>query len=188
MGFSFSSIAGYNASAITLDLGGVFIHPGKDLVLGLTLKNLGFLMNDFSTTANSQLPLDIQTGISYKPEHMPFKFNLTILDLIKNQRSLLDNTENQPGYKKYIRHLNLGGTILVSKKININMGYNFTRRNELLLNTIGGGAGWSYGVSFYTSKVEFNYGHINYIAGKGFNSFSLVSNLNKLLGLKESRK
>jgi len=184
MGFSYSSIAGYNASAITMDLGSIFIHPDKELVIGLTFKNLGFLISDFSNTAGTQLPFDIQTGISYKPEHMPVQFNLTILDLTKNQRSILDQTDRESGYKKYIRHLNLGSSFLVSEKINLNLGYNFSRRNELLLNTIGGGAGWSYGFSFYTSRVEFSYGHINYIAGKGFNSFSLVTNLNQLLSLK----
>ena len=41
---AFSSIAGYRANAIMMDIGGLFVHPHQDFTVGLAIKNVGFVV------------------------------------------------------------------------------------------------------------------------------------------------
>jgi hypothetical protein len=67
---AFSSIATYRSNAFLIDIGGAFIHPEKDLTVGMVIKNLGVVGKRY-TSNNITLPLDIQAGFSLKPENMP---------------------------------------------------------------------------------------------------------------------
>ena len=79
-----SNLASFQASALMIDLGGTFKHPEKDMTIGLLVKNLGFLISDYIDINDSQLPLDIQLGFSYKPEFMPLRFSLAAKNLLRD--------------------------------------------------------------------------------------------------------
>ena len=78
---AFSSIAGYRANAIMMDIGGLFVHPHQDFTVGLAIKNMGFVLSDYSETSSSRLPFDVRIGATLKPEHMPLRFSLTAYNL-----------------------------------------------------------------------------------------------------------
>ena len=52
-----SGLAGYSATALLMDIGGIFRHPEQDLTFGLAFRNIGVLLADFTETSDSELPL-----------------------------------------------------------------------------------------------------------------------------------
>ena len=89
-----SNLASFQASALMIDLGGTFKHPEKDMTIGLLVKNLGFLISDYIDINDSQLPLDIQLGFSYKPEFMPLRFSLAAKNLLRDDLIYFDPASN----------------------------------------------------------------------------------------------
>ena len=107
--FAVSDFSAFQSSAVLFDLGGTFNHPEKELTLGFMIKNLGFLITDYTDDNNSQLPADIQLGATFKPEFMPFRFSFTARNLVRadavffdpSTNNLLGNDE-EPGFSEEI--------------------------------------------------------------------------------------
>ncbi|MEQ9413814.1 MAG: PorV/PorQ family protein, partial [Cyclobacteriaceae bacterium] len=111
----FSNLAGYRASALLVDIGGAFVHPTKDLSVGLAIKNAGVVLSEFSATSTSQLPFDVQAGVTYKPEHMPIRFSATAYRLtdynVPYEGDNVDDELNTLG--KVVSHLTFGAELLI---------------------------------------------------------------------------
>lgn len=179
----FSNLAGYRASALLFDFGGAFVHPHKDLTVGLVIKNMGFVLQEFSTTSSSSLPFDIQTGVSFKPEHMPMRFSLTAYHLNKfdiTYYNVDDNTEKANTLDKVTSHLTFGTEIMVHRNVNLLVGYNFLRHRELKLESAGGGSGVSVGFVAKVRNLNLSFSRSGYVSGGAY-QLSLSVNTNKLL-------
>ena len=178
---TFSSIGGYRSSALLMDVGGAFVHPTQDLVVGMAIKNIGFVMQEYTESSAASLPFDIQVGVSFKPEHMPLRFSLTAYQLMNS--SLNDEVaDNRPsGLDKVLRHFNFGAEILLHKKVNVLVGYNFLTHQDLKLENGGGGAGVSFGFVARTKYFEFVFSRGGYVAGSAGYSFTLLSNFNNFI-------
>lgn len=180
----FSNLAGYRASAMAVDIGGIFIHPDKFFTAGLTIKNLGLILSDYSGVNSSRLPFDIQAGATFKPEHMPLRFSLTAYNLTKKDLTYYNpatDSEKPKTIDKILGHLNVGTEILIHRNVNLLVGYNFLTHRALKLDTGGGGAGISFGFSASIKSFEFVFSRSGYVAGNAGYSFTLSPNLNKLL-------
>ncbi|MFZ6012226.1 MAG: type IX secretion system protein PorQ [Bacteroidota bacterium] len=180
----FSSLAGYRGNALMMDIGGVFIHPQQDLTVGLALKNLGFMISEFSETSQSKMPFDIQVGATIKPEHMPIRFSLTAFNLAKKALAYDDpkNADARPtSLEKILSHLNFGAEVLFHRNINLLVGYNYLNHQALKLSDGGGGAGLSLGFSARIKSVEFVFSRSGYVAGNAGYSFTLSMNIDKLI-------
>jgi hypothetical protein len=179
---AFSNLAGFRATALVADIGGLFVHPKQHLTVGLVIKNLGTVIADYRA-ANSTVPFDVQVGATFKPEHMPVRFSLTGYNLTRNVSYFNSNTnEERPGViKKILHHVNFGSEILVHRSVNILFGYNYLIHETLKLSTAGGGAGLSFGFSASIKAFEFTASRNGYVAGTGGYSFTVTSNINKIL-------
>lgn len=180
---AFSNVAGYRANAVMLDLGGVFIHPHQDLSIGLVIKNLGFLLTEYSETSSTTLPFDIQAGISFKPEHMPVRFSftahhLTSPDILYNNSTF--ESEKPTTLDKVLAHFNLGAEVLVHKNARLLVGYNFLEHQELKLETTGGGSGFSIGVLARVKSMEISFNRTGYVTSGSY-QVSLSANLEKIV-------
>lgn len=180
----FSSIAGYHASGIMMDIGGVFLHPNQRLSVGMTIKNLGLIISNYSRSNSSTLPFDVQVGATLKPEHMPLRFSLAAFNLTRPDATYYNAVANEekPGVAKRIfSHVNVGTEILIHKNVNIMLGYNYLVHQALRLSTGGGGAGVSLGFSVAIKSMEFVASRNAMVAGNAGYSFTLSTNANKLL-------
>lgn len=183
----FSSIAGYRSSAVAVDIGGVFVHPEKDFTVGLAIKNAGFTISEYTETSSTQLPFDVQAGITLKPEHMPLRFSLTAYNLAKG-KSVYGKADDEPGtLNKLFRHINFGAEILVSRNVNVLLGYNYLIHQELKMENSGGGAGFSFGFSARVKSFEFVVARNSYITGVGGYTFTLASNVKQIITRKKIR-
>lgn len=180
-----SAIAGFNANALVMDIGGVFVHPKKELTVGLVFKNIGVVVSDYDELSESQLPFDVQAGISFKPQFMPFRFSFTGYNLTQGDITYFnanDPAAEEAGvFDNALRHINIGAELLLSNNINLRFGYNHLVRQELRLEETAGGAGFSFGLMFRIKAFEFSYSRGGYHASGGSNVFGLVANTNMFL-------
>ncbi|MBL7858660.1 MAG: type IX secretion system protein PorQ [Cyclobacteriaceae bacterium] len=182
--FAFSNIAGYRASAVMLDVGGVFIHPDRDFRVGLVIKNFGVVLSEYSESSKSLLPFDVQLGATFKPEHMPFRFSLTAYNLTQRELPYYnpdDGTDEPSTLNKVMSRINFGVELLLHRNVNVLAGYNYLRHQELKLSNGGGGAGVTFGFSARIKTVEFVFSRSGYVAGQAGYAFTLSTNVNKLL-------
>jgi len=181
---AFSTLSGYRASAMMIDLGGVFIHPEKDFNVGLVIKNLGFTLSEYSATSSTALPFDVQLGTTFKPEHMPIRFSFTAYNLVKEDATYFnpdDNTDEPGTLDKVFRRINFGAEILFHRNVNVLVGYNYLIHQELKLEEAGGAAGLSLGFSARVKAFEFVFSRGAYVVGNAGYSFTLSADMNSIL-------
>jgi hypothetical protein len=187
--YVYSGIADYSASALIMDIGGVFIHPEKDLSVGLVLKNGGLVLSDYSETSETRIPLDVQIGTSFKPTHMPVRFSFSLYDLTdwQNYDDEAESVglENTGGVDEFFQHTIFGMEFLIGKNVELLFGYAHKRRKELKLADISSSAGFSYGILIGVKSFEFGYSRLGYHTGGISNTFTLTSNLGRWIKRKE---
>ena len=189
-----SDLAGFQASALLFDFGGTFKHPEKDLTVGMVIKNLGGLLSDYTEDNNSQLPLDVQLGVTYKPEYMPFRFSVTARNLNRSDVVFFDPAGNsligqneEPGFSEEVfRRLVFGTELIFSQNFQLRFGYNHLLRQELRLSEASGGAGFSFGFMLKIKRMEFSYGRALYHTAGGSNTLQLAINTSGLIKKKQT--
>ena len=179
---AFSSIAGYRANALMMDIGGLFVHPRQDFAVGLTVKNVGFVMSDYSETSTSRLPFDVRIGATLKPEHMPLRFSLAAYNLTDRYDPNEPSDGDEPGtVTKIFRHINFGAEVLLHRNFNLMVGYNYLVHQELKLENAGGIAGISFGFSATIRSFEFVFSRSAYMVGNAGYTFTISKNIETLL-------
>lgn len=178
----FSNIAGYRATAVLMDIGGIFKHPDQDLVVGLVLKNMGIVLSDYAERGEGTVPFDVQAGVTFKPEHMPLRFSFTGYQLGRSDLLAVDNTtgERSSGLKRMLNHLNFGAEILLHRNVELLAGYNYLLHQALKTGSGGSGAGICFGFSLMVKPVEFVFSRNSYTVGNAGYSFTLLTNVNQL--------
>lgn len=175
-----SNLGAYSANAVALDIGGLFQHPTKHFTAGLVFKNVGIVLSEYSESSKSNLPFDIQAGVTFNPEHMPFRFSFTGHHLYKGDISSSDPAQagtegNLVVFDKVFRHVIVGAELLLTKNVNLRFGYNHLVRQELRLKEYTGGAGLSYGLMFRVKAFEFAYSRGGYHVAGGAHNFTLTA-------------
>jgi hypothetical protein len=178
--YASSQIAGFSAGMLLFDLGGTYSSPSGNFTAGLLLSNYGFLLHDYTDMSNTRLPLDVKAGISVKPEHMPARFSLTIYNLARE--TFVDEENSNNGVNGIVNslmtHMSLGTEILISKNLNIRAGYNHLINQELSLENVSGGAGFSFGLMLKIKGFELAFTRSIYHLSGGINYLTLNTNLN----------
>jgi hypothetical protein len=195
-----SQIESYNSHALVVDLGGVFKHPKQDLRVGLTLKNIGFVLKNYLPGDKTNLPLDIQLGLSFKPQYMPIRFSTTLHHLYKfdivyldpNQTTQLDANgnpikEEKSTFDKIARHFVLGSELLLSKNFHILVGYNHLINREMRVRELSNFRGFSFGFRLKIKAFEMGFTQGTYHIGAGRSFFTLSANLNRILKKKNKK-
>jgi hypothetical protein len=185
---AFSSIAGYRASALMIDMGGMFVHPNKRWTVAMSVRHLGFRLTDYTPSSESKIPWDVQVGTTLKPEHMPFRFSITAHNLVQIGKTYDDpasEDDDAGSLDKVLRHFNFGAELLLHPRVQVMVSYNLQRRQELLLSGAGGGAGISAGVACKIRSWDVVISRSGYTAGQGAWAFSLATNLKTMFKRKE---
>jgi hypothetical protein len=168
----------------------VFIHPQKDFTVGMVIRNLGVVLQDYTSDVQSSLPFDVRIGTSFKPEHMPFRFSLSIYDLVNwstTDELASTGTEYQEptSVDKVFRHTIWSTEIIIGKYVNVLLGYNHRRRKELKLQNSSSGSGFSYGVMIAINAFEFGFSRASYHVAGASNTFTLTTGLSKIIKKKK---
>lgn len=180
---AFSNLDGYRANALAVDIGGIFIQPGKLFTAGIVLKNMGFTWDNYSTTESTELPFDAQAGVTFKPEHMPLRFSVTAFNLNKADATYYDARlgGNKPGsFARVLSHVNFAFEILLHRHVSLMAGYNYFLHQALKLENGGAGAGISVGLAASIKSFDLAISRAGYVAGSAGYTFTLSKNIEKL--------
>ncbi|MEP0368517.1 MAG: type IX secretion system protein PorQ [Cyclobacteriaceae bacterium] len=182
MKFAQSAIDSYSSSVMAFDLGGIYRFPDQNVTFGLAFKNFGFRLSDYATT-KSQMPFDVQMGVTIKPEYMPFRFTITTYNLVEENLVFKPETDEQTSrtsaaFDKILRRINFGTELILNEALQFQFGYNHLRRQEMKVGDSAEGAGLSYGFSLGIKKFKFRYARSKYHAAGGANFISVQTNLN----------
>lgn len=193
-----SSIAGSRSAAGVADAGVVFQHPTAEFSAGLVIKNVGYQFAPYPGTDRGPLPLDVQLGATIKPEHMPLRFSLTAHHLQQWDIQYLDpNQRGQPdanGVEKkptksfgdnLARHFTASAALVLSKNLNLRVGYNHLQRRELRLDNTSGSAGLSFGFMLKLAGFQVDYTHATLQAAGSSEYVTLARNLDSLFKKKQ---
>lgn len=186
----------WNANALAMDLAMNYNLPTKNFSVSLLIRNIGFVMKQYTSGNDEKLPFEVEAGFSFKPQHAPFRFSLGLQHLEvwdmtytdpNNPPQLVDPltgdsiqvSKSKTFMDKLARHCVFGGEILIGKAFSLRMGYNYQRRKELLVDTKRGATGFSFGVGFRVYKFHLSYAHARYHIAGGTNTFTLTCTLSE---------
>jgi hypothetical protein len=196
-----SRLESFSASGMLFDMGGIFSHPTKDLRVGLTVKNIGFAFSEYRNGEAFRMPIDLQAGVSFRPEKMPFRLSLTMQQLhnflntayndpTRKQIDISGNSStestNLSFFNRLSRHFVVGAEAILSKNFNLRAGYNFMLRRDLAVTDVTSFSGFTFGVMLRIKKFEIAYSRANYHVAGGNDMFTLTFDLQSLKGNKKT--
>jgi len=151
--FVYSDYA-YNTSiGLGVYLGLSYYNPDKNLSLGLTGKNLGRQVKAYETELTN-LPWDIQFGISQKLSNAPIRYSITGVQLNRWKTYNLEGDEDSFG-KNLFKHFVFGVDFILSDNFWAGIGYNVKRSSDLHLNEGSKLSGFSIGAGLKVKAFSF---------------------------------
>lgn len=188
----------WTSNALAADLAMNYNLPSKNFSVSFLIRNIGFVMKQYTTGNDEKLPFEMEAGFSFKPKHMPFRFSLGLQHLEvwdmtfedpANPPQLVDPltgdsikvSKSKVFADRLARHCVFGGEILIGKAFSIRLGYNYQRRKELLVDTKPGMTGFSFGFGFRVYKFHLSYAHARYHLAGGTNTFTMTATLSQFM-------
>jgi len=155
-------------------------------------RNIGSQITTYYKNGDHEpLPFDVQAGISSKLAHAPVILHVTAQHLnnwdlanLEPDEEESDNLVYEPQEsfgKQVMRHLVLGIELVPSQNFTIRAGYNYQRRQELMLGEKASTVGFSLGFGVNTKRFRLDYANSRFHLAGSSNLFSLAINLNEIL-------
>lgn len=187
----FSSLEQYSAFGLAADIGVAYRSRNGLFSAGLVLRNMGSMLKTYTQGNYEPIPFDIVGGISYKLQHAPFRFVVTLHQLHnwnlwyerqeeEDAFGLSDN--NKPSAverfgNELLSHVVFGVEFTPIRGFYLRGGYNYQRRNELKVEEKVGAVGFSWGVGVKISKFNISYSRAFYHLAGGSSHFSISTSL-----------
>ena len=176
-----SKLEEYSSLGAAADLGVIYVNEDLDLNVAAVIRNVGTQFTKYDDVYE-KLPLEIDAGISQLVPHVPVRWHLTFENLqlwnIAFQNSARNNTDldgnSTPEKINFIdntfRHLIIGAELFPESGVNLRVGYNFRRGEELRIVDQRSFAGLSAGfsVKFNKLRLSYSYARYNSAASSGF--------------------
>ncbi|WP_439132238.1 type IX secretion system protein PorQ [Polaribacter sp.] len=183
-----SNIDNFTSSGIATDLAILYYSPYKPYTFTIVSRNIGAQIKSFNGEYE-RLPFKLAVGASYRLEHVPLKWYLTIDNLQQWNVSVPNPseqtidlegnvTEEEIGLIDDIfRHFVIGAELFPESAVNLRLGYNFRRSAELKLQNIRTFGGVSLGFGIKMNKLKFNYAYSKFHSATNASTFSLQIDL-----------
>ena len=183
----------YHSVGIAVDVAGTY-KSNANWIFSLVGSNIGRQLKSFVPGNTAPLPFDLQLAVSKKLEHVPFRFSF-VYDHIERWNISYYNTANPPGgvdpltgeplaltgFSKFsdglMRHIIIGGEMLIGKHLLLRGSYNYRRRKELSINQRIGMVGFSWGFGLRISHFSINYSRSTYHRAGSPNYFTISTSL-----------
>ncbi len=172
--FISSRLEQYSSVGIATDLGVLYYKKEWDLNIGLAVRNLGTQITTYTGT-QEKLPLAIDAGISQIPKNIPVRWFVNLQNLqfwqlafSNSNRDTEDlfgeplETDDPSFINNVLRHVTLGVEMFPRSAINLRLGYNFRRSEELKIIDQRSFAGLSAGASIRIKKLTFSYSYARF--------------------------
>ena len=184
-----STLESYNSWGAAVDLGLLYVDTKNDINYGLAIRNIGAQITPYAET-REKLPLSIDAGISQLLENVPIRWHMTIENLQqwdiafsnpnRAENGLDGSTQEEKVsfFNNALRHVILGAELFPEKGLNIRLGYNFRRSEELRIIEQRHFSGISVGFGIRFGKVKLDYSYSRYTVAANSSLFGLMIDLN----------
>ena len=182
-----STLESYNSFGGAIDLGFLYIIEKNDLNLALVVRNVGTQFTTYSGI-HEKLPLEIIAGVSQELEHVPLRWHLSLENLqqwnvsfsnpVRGETNIDGTTseEKVSFVNNALRHVVIGAELFPQKAVNLRLGYNFRRGEELRINDQRNFSGISLGFGLRMNRLKFNYSYSRYTLAGNSSLFGLIIN------------
>ena len=193
--FISSNYGVYRSNGIAMDFGVLFTDTANLISASVVAKNMGYQLKKYAGTEAEQLPFDLQAGVTKKLKDAPLSFSFTAHHLhqfdIRYNDTVFNNDNNfglskngKFTFDKIFRHFVFAAQIFPTPQLEVTIGYNHLRRQELnISNTTNGLNGFSMGVGLIVKKLQVRYARTYYQNNTAFNQLGLNLQLNEYFGL-----
>jgi hypothetical protein len=184
----------YRSNGIAMDVGVLYADTANLFSASIVAKNMGYQLKKYAGTDAEELPFDLQAGITKKLKNAPLSFSFTAHHLHQFDIRYNDTTFNNENFgvtkdgkfalDKLFRHFVFAAQVFPVPQIEITVGYNHLRRQELnISNTTNGLNGFSIGVGLVVKKIQVRYARTHYQNNTAYNQLGLNLQLNQHFGL-----
>ena len=161
-----SSLAGYTAMALAVDVGVNFYDADRDLSISASMQQVGVQLKAYESGKRAHLPFELNLGMSKGLDHLPIRFHITLQDITRwntKYYALPDDDSKKPSFTRLaLNHLVLGLDILPTHNTYIAVGYNFRRAYELKASGSGHMAGLTAGAGIAVKRFKFGLSYARY--------------------------
>jgi hypothetical protein len=194
--FIHSDYGQYRSSAVAVDAAVLFRDSSHFFSASVVAKNMGVQIKKYNGGSGEDLPFDLIIGITKRLEKSPFGFSITAQHLHQFDIRYNDTTFNNDNvfgspvankkftFDKIFRHIVIASQIYIGDKLEVSLGYNHLRRQELNIGNGGNGLnGFSLGFGALFSKLQIRYARAYYQNNTAYNQLGLNIQLNRYFGL-----
>jgi hypothetical protein len=180
-----STLAEYNSTGFTADLGLYHTPPSSRYRFGLVARNIGSQLSTYDSVKEN-IPFSLSFGISNELQYLPLRWHLSI-DHLQNWKLAYVNPnqqqtnfegelvdENPNFFDELFRHFVFGAELFPDRAFSIQIGYNFLRSAELSIAKSRSFSGLSFGFGINLRKFRFNYSHARFNAAEYTNFLGLT--------------
>lgn len=150
--FISSTIGSYSSAAVGIDLGINYLDEERGWSVSAVARNLGGQVKAYDDDFE-RIPLDLQVGVTKRLTGSPLRLSATL--------SRLNNWD-----QGFIKHLTVGGDLLLGSQFHLSAGYSFRRSDEMKIKDDEGesshSAGLSLGGGIQLQRFKLNVGYAKY--------------------------
>lgn len=179
-----SQLEDFTSLGGAVDLGVIYVNPRWGVNMSVVIRNFGIQFKKFDDR-REDLPFEVIAGISQKLDHLPFRWHLTFENLQQWDLTFDNPERDREGvgdnvvdgdvsfFNNALRHLVAGIEFFPEKAINLRLGYNFRRGEELRFVEQRSFAGISAGFGLKINNLKFNYTFAKYTTAVNSSFFGL---------------
>ena len=193
--FISSNFGMYRSNGIAFDIGVLYTDTANLFSASVLAKNMGYQLKKYAGTEADDLPFDLQFGVTKRLKEAPLAFSFTAHHLhqfdiyyndtvFNNENSFDTNNDGKSTFDEIFRHFVLAAQVFPVPQLEVTVGYNHLRRQELNINNTANGLnGFSLGVGLVVKKIQIRYARTHYQNNTAYNQLGLNLQLNEHFGL-----
>ena len=168
----YAHLADEGAMAVAMDVGARYELPAYQLTLSTSLNNIGTTISSLGTTAPA-LPTDLRIGVKKVLAHLPLALTLTGHHLQRPQlaehpASTLDAV---------LHHLSVGGEFRIGSALQLRLGYDHHRHQNLSMGGRIDFAGMGLGFGLALAGFQFDYAYSSWSSLGGLHYLTVRTQL-----------
>lgn len=182
-----STLESYNSVGGAIDVGIMYQIQKNNVNLGLVFRNIGTQFTTYSGIQEN-LPFEIIAGVSQELEHVPLRWHLSLENLqqwnisfsnpVRGETNIDGTTSEEKAsfFNNALRHTVIGIELFPGRAVNLRLGYNFRRAEELRIDEQRNFSGISLGFGLKMNRLKFNYSYSRYTLAANTSLFGLILN------------
>ncbi|MBN2728782.1 MAG: type IX secretion system protein PorQ [Bacteroidales bacterium] len=190
--FIYSDMYTEHSTGVAVDLAASYYNDDKYFSTTFLVRNAGRQLVPYTNGNIEPLPFDVQLGLSKRLMHVPLRFSFLFhhlykwdiryqdasdIDVDPLTGEIIEENKLSAFSDKLMRHVVIGAELSPSRSFSLRVGYNYQRRQEMVVPTKLSTVGFSWGFGFRLKKLYFSYSRSAYHLAGSPNVITLTTNI-----------